>query len=467
MAGVQPGMRVRHAKHGEGVVARLVSGGRKCLVRFDRSPMVPHVVPLAALELEEPSETVGAPVEIVLPEPPAEALPAETPVKGSISPQVLEALRLGVVPSTGISALTVGRHEELARLEGLLDRRRGLLVVSGGYGAGKSHLIEMAEAEARERRFLVARCTFDPVEVPPSHPLRMLAALMRAMVYPDGPGSGLRPLLERLDADESHLSGDRAHRWLSAALFAVHRAPEFAEETLGFVEGRLRTDHVGLWRALRRAGYQGPKLLGLPDYRTFGQIMAHILGGVSVWARDAGWAGLAVLMDEAEYVDRLDRASRDMAENVIRHLALATLSEEELKFSPDEVYRGGQGVHRAISPCFEVDQPLVAVCAFTPNPEVEQVLARTVERSCTMDLEPIRPSLLPVLADKVYGLVKMVHPRLDPLPEHRRRVQDVLGYAFESGQVETTRQAARLVVEFWDLYRVDPRRALAALVGGR
>jgi hypothetical protein len=249
-------------------------------------------------------------------------------------------------------------------------------------------------------------------------------------------------------------------------LFAVHHAPDLAEETIGFVEGRLRTDHVALWRSLRRAGYQGPKLLGLPDYRTFGQIMSHILGGVSVWARDAGWAGLAVLLDEAEYVDRLDRASRDMAENVIRHLALATLSDDALRFSPETAYRGGQGIHRSISPRFQLEQPLVAMCAFTPNPEVEQVLERTVAPTCMVHLEPIRPSLLPILADKVYGLVKMVHPRLNPRPEHRRRVQDALALAFESGQIETTRQAARMVVEFWDLYRVDPARALRALVCG-
>ena len=194
--------------------------------------------------------------------------------------------------------------------------------------------------------------------------------------------------------------------------------------------------------------------------------MAHLLGGVASWARDAGHPGLLVLLDEAEYIDRLDAVSRDMAENVLRYLAVAAVDRARLAFEPGGVYRGGQDVHRRIEPCYRPDQPLAVLCAFTPNPEVDRVLDRTLaDPRDRLALEAVRPSLLPVLAEKVYGLVKAVHPRLDPAPEHRQRVTRALEEAFRSGKVETTRQAARLVIEFWDLYRVDPARALRALHG--
>jgi len=445
-------MRVQHASLGPGVVARVLDGGRRALVRLDHRPAVPAVVDAATLTATSP-----APVALA---PPPRAQTEDPPDR-----QTLEALRMGVVPVRGLEALTVGRQHEQGRIADLLDQGRGMVVMSGGYGTGKTHLVELAEAAGLHRGFLVARATFDPVEVPPSHPLRLYAALLRDLRYPGSAGHGLRPLLEALGDRPSHLVGPQAHRWLSPALFAVQHAGEaLASDVLDFVQGQVHDDHRELSRQLRRLGFRGPDMLGLPDYRTFGQIMAHLLGGLASWARDAGHSGLLVLLDEAEYLDSLGSTSREMAENVLRYLAMAALPPELLAFEEDAVYRGGQPAHRAISPRFQPDQPLAVLCAFTPNPQVDRVLRRTLlDPGACLSLEPIRPSLLPVLAEKVFGLVKAVHPSLDPAPEHRQRVSRALDAAFRSGRVETTRQAARLVVEFWDLYRLDPQRALRAL----
>ncbi|MCK6504645.1 ATP-binding protein [Myxococcota bacterium] len=455
--GLVAGQRVRHPVLGEGGVARVLDGGRKALVRFDLRPAVPAVV---AADTLQPLSSAPAP-----PAPPSPPAARPTP-QDPPDRQSLEALRLGVVPARGLDALTVGRHEELGRLDALLQQARGMLVLSGGYGTGKTHLVELAEAAGLHRGFLVARATFDPLEVPPSHPLRLYGALLRDLRHPGG-ASGLRPLLERVGDSDEHLHGAQAHRWLSPALFAaLHAPPELADEVLDFVSGQGHDDHQQLSRDLRRLGFRGPPMLGLPDYRTFGQVMAHLLGGLAVWARDAGHAGLLVLLDEAEYLDRLGHTSREMAENVLRYLAMAALPPERLAFHEGGVYKGGQAAHREVPPRYRPDQPLAVVCAFTPDPQVDRVLARILaDPADRLRLDPVRPSLLPVLAEKVYGLVKAVYPQLDPAPEHRQRVTRALDQAFRSGQVDSTRQAARLVVEFWDLYRQDPARALRALHG--
>ena len=456
-----PGTAVRHAREGAGRVLRLLDDGRRALVRFEARPGVPAVVPVGQLERTVVHEVAPASAsEAVLP------WAAALEQTGGPDRQTLEALRLGVVPRHGLAALTVGRHTELSRLEGLLDRGRGLAVLLGSYGAGKSHMIELCEAEGRSRGMLVARASFDPVELPPSHPLRLYRALMASLSGRDGVAAGLRPLLERVEPTETRLTGAEQHRWLSAALFAVHHADEaLADEVLAFVEARGPADHPKLSRRLRRAGYAGPPLLGLPDYRTFGQVMAHLLSGVARWTRVAGHPGLLVLLDEAEALDRLDRLSRTMADTVLRYLALAALDDADLAFEPDAVSRGGHAVHRAIDPRAGCEPPLAVVCAFTPNPDVEAVLSGLLAPGLApVELPPLRPSLLPLLADKVYSAVVRVHPSLDPPTAHRDRVRRALASAFASGGVETPRQAARLVVEFWDLYRVDPHRALAALI---
>ena len=147
------GAAVLHPAHGPGIVARVLDGGRKALVRFERRPTVPLVVPRDQLQVRAPPRLRAPAVELPTP-PPARSAPADA--------QTLEALRLGVVPVRGLDALTVGRHEEQARIRGLLEAGRGMLVVSGGYGTGKTHLIELAENLGQDRGFLVARATFDP-----------------------------------------------------------------------------------------------------------------------------------------------------------------------------------------------------------------------------------------------------------------------------------------------------------------
>lgn len=450
-----PGERIEHRTLGPGAVARLLDGGRKALVRFDRRPAAPTVVLVSELTgIGRSPAQAPAPILRSRPEDPPDR-------------QTLEALRMGVVPVRGLNALTVGRQTELVELDRLLDRGRGMVVLSGGYGAGKTHMIELADAMGVGRSFALARATFDPVEVPPSHPLRLYGALMRDLRIPGSAEPGLRPLLERLGPSEEHIHGDRRHRWLSPALYAVHHAPaELAQDVLSFVSGQGRDDHRELSHQLRRHGFKGPDMLGLPDYRTFGQVMAHMLGGVAAWSKDAGVSGLLLLLDEAEYLDRLGSQSREMAENVLRFLAIAALPPELLAFEPAAIYRGGQAVHRELSPVYRAEQPLCVLCAFTPDPQVDMVLRRTLlDPSSRIELEPVRPSLLPVLAEKVYDLVKAVHPELDPEPEHRRRVTQALERAFRGGQIESTRQAARLVIEFWDIYRLNPARALKALDG--
>lgn len=444
------GDAVRHPVWGEGTIRSILDGGRRWRISFAHSPDLPRVVPAELLEVER----------------------RELPVLDLDAPaadlrQALEALRLGVVPAAGLEALTVAREAELAAIRDLVASARGLLLLSGGYGTGKTHLIEVAENRALSSGMLVARATFDPVEVPPSHPLRLYRALARGIRYPGGTATGLQPLLEKLAGSRAHRThdGERFHRYLTPAAWSLEFGDDvLVEDLVAWVEGQLPQVNRELTGDLRRFGWPGPSLLALPDYRTFGQIMAYLLGGIATWARDAGYRGLLVLVDEAEYLDQLESVSRDMATNVLRYLAAASLDREELAFDPAAVYRGGQSVHRAIPESFVPDQPLAVMCAFTPHPTVNQVLRGIVgRRERILDLDPIPLAELGLLADQILALYREAWPHLDPPEADRRVVKAAITGAFRRGEMQNTRQAARLVVEFWDLYRSDAARALAAL----
>jgi len=445
-----PGDRVRHAQQGLATVIRWIDGGRRALVRLDARPAVPTVLSAVELVAEGPAPETATAIER-----------APAPIIGDR--QSLEALRLGVVPPSGLAALTVGRQAELAALTALFAQGRGLQIWSGHYGAGKTHLLDLAGEQALAEGYGLGRVTFDPEATPPSHPLRIYGALAAGLCWPGRADGGLMPLLLTLGSSARHLDGDRRHRWLSAALYAVHHAPEpLAEAVVAFVEGR-GGDGAELSASLRRAGYRGDRLLALPDYRTFGQIMAHLLSGVATWAADAGWRGLTLLFDEAEYLDRMVGPSQELAETVLRYLAVAALPDAELAFDPQTLYKGGQTVHREVGPRFIAAAPLVALFAFTPHPAIDRALRRVVVERHLHELRPVRPSLLPQLAARIDALVRAVYPSFHPDPADEALVARLLAEGFAAGRIASTRAAARMVVEFWDLYRIDPKRALQAV----
>jgi hypothetical protein len=490
--------RVEHATHGPGSVIRILDGGRRVMVRFDGRPRTPYTLctsELLAIEGMKPRPFLrhlpsrrhvlafDPPKPQSAPELSPEALnvegdellatvnevpigidetlvevgeSSEMSIEEPAARQALEALRLGVVPREHLEAITLGRDEELARVQDLLDQGSGMCMMRGPYGTGKTHLLDLVESKALGEGYLVARVTFDGNEVPPSHPIRIYGALMRSLSYPDEVGTGLRPLLERLGPSSEHIQGAGYQRWLSPALYAVHNCDwEFSETMIDFVSGLVADDHESLFRQLRRWGYPCEEgMLALSDYRTFGQIMANMLGAVAVWARDAGYKGLVLLMDEAEYLDRLNRVSKEMAENVIKYLVMATMDESEYLFASEEVYRGGHPVHRAIPVRYSDEQNLVVCSAFTPNPELDAVLESLfVDDSTSMNLESLQPADYRELASRITELVALVYPSFRPLEEHRQRIQEALMDAYECGLIHSTRDAARMVVAFWDLYR--------------
>jgi len=451
-----PGDRVEHPAHGQGRVLRVLSAGQRLLVAFPSRDDVPWLILSEELG---PSPALGPPPALADPRPTGAA------VHAADARASLEALRLGVVPERALGALTVGREGELAAVDRTLAAGRGLRAVLGSYGAGKTQLLALVGARATAAGFLCARVSFDPVERPPSHPLRLYSALMADLETPHAAERGLGPVLRALGPDPRMLGGPLQHRWLSAALWAVHfGAPALAEQVLDFVEARSHHDPAEIAQALHRAGYRGPRPLGLPDYRTFGQIMAHLLSGLATWAAAAGHAGLVLLLDEAEVSERMAPTSRAFATEVLRYLAVTACEAPALAFSPAALSRGGHPAHQAIPPCAFPAPPVVIFTALTPDPSVEDALRQVIpEGDAWLRLPLLGPRSLPALASRVEALVRAAWPELPPDPAFSRDLDRALLRAAAAGQVQTPREAARALVEAWDLWRWRPPLARRAL----
>ncbi len=139
-----------------------------------------------------------------------------------------------------------------------------------------------------------------------------------------------------------------------------------------------------------------------------------------------------------------------MAETFLRYIAAAVLPDEELAFDRERLYRGGQAVHRSIPDRFQEGQPLAAIFAFTPLPEVERTVRSSVKRRSRLsELAPVSGRLVSDLTERVVKIYRRLYPdfRMDP---------DEMEWLKARLPEDSTRQMLRTLVEILDIRRLAP-----------
>ena len=87
----------------------------------------------------------------------------------------------------------------------------------------------------------------------------------------------------------------------------------------------------------------------LKDFRTVTHLYTLILGGIAELARQVGYKGLAIMVDEAEFYSVLRGQDRTFADILFRTFAAACLPRSRLLFDPEVLPRGGQAIHKRFS----------------------------------------------------------------------------------------------------------------------
>lgn len=269
--------------------------------------------------------------------------------------KLLEALRLGVVPAGNLRHFTVGRSREFQLFESDLSDaadQGAARVFLGDYGTGKTHLLECLEAEAVGRNFLTARVVLDSQRIPPSQPKRVYHELVSNLRYPDHPNkSGLEPLIRAFlkKPPKGFLKpGDPAfHAYLSPVCLALQELTdpsprtqsrldeatreELSQEIFDWIEGHHTQASQDLEAKLRKALRSPIRLYAMKDYRPWAHLYSYLLGGLTFMAKSAGYSGLVVLFDEAEFYSLLNSSGREFADLLFGYYAAAALGEERVQ----------------------------------------------------------------------------------------------------------------------------------------
>ncbi|MGV9374242.1 BREX system ATP-binding protein BrxD [Nonomuraea sp. NPDC003707] len=261
-------------------------------------------------------------------------------VSGARRRAVIDALRRGAVPESGLDLLATG----LARFESALDAEldacaSGASVfkaVRGEYGSGKTFLARWLGERAKRRNFAVSEIQISESETPLHRLETVYRRLTERISTASFPPSALRSIVDAwfyaleedalaAGASEDELSA-AVEKLLEARLAEVSRqAPSFATALRGYRAASLAGDeataaailawlggqpHVAA-AARRTAGVRG-------DLDHFGAL--GFLQGLLTVLRDSGHPGLLVVLDEVETLQRVRSDARDKALNALRQL---------------------------------------------------------------------------------------------------------------------------------------------------
>ena len=252
---------------------------------------------------------------------------------------ILDALKNGNVPPKGTLELSMGREKEIKEFERLLDKidtdgRALVKFVKGHFGTGKSFFLKMVEEMAFEKNFVVSWITisndipFNKIDIV----YKNIAKNLRCKT-----GTSLDHIIDRWLTDlkmmaiEETSSPEKQQEMINnnihidLAETREHSNPfAIAIESYNTLmdEGNLKTASYAL------SWLRGDSNIPFVEKRKFGvkgditkENAISFLEALSIYLKSIGYAGLVVLIDEAEFIRNLHtKKLRDIGYNYIRDI---------------------------------------------------------------------------------------------------------------------------------------------------
>jgi hypothetical protein len=258
--------------------------------------------------------------------------------------EIIDALRRGTVPRHSLDAFATG----LEHFEGVLDQELQSVksggsvfkAVRGEYGCGKTFFARWLAERAKKIGFATSEVQVSETETPLHRLETVYRRLMERLGTADTPQGALRNILDGwfYTLEEDVLAEGTIAPGESAGLLAktnellekrlagvTNKAPMFSAALRGYrkaqAAGDVATaDGIAAWlagqpnvaaAAKRYAGVKG-------DIDHFGAL--NFLQGLLSVLRDSGHAGLLIVLDEVETIQRVRSDVRDKSLNALRQL---------------------------------------------------------------------------------------------------------------------------------------------------
>jgi len=258
--------------------------------------------------------------------------------------EIIDALRRGTVPGSSLDAFAVGLEGVAATLDEELHKVRAggsvFKAVRGEYGCGKTFFARWLADRARKMGFATSEVQIAETETPLHRLETVYRRLTERLATADTPQGALRNIVDgwffTLEEDvlaEGGMAANDAQRLLQRTNDLLEQrlarvtslAPMFSAALRGYrraqAEGDVATaEGIIAWlagqpnvaaHAKRYAGVKG-------DLDHFGAL--NFLQGILAILRDTGQAGLLLILDEVETIQRVRSDVRDKSLNALRQL---------------------------------------------------------------------------------------------------------------------------------------------------
>jgi hypothetical protein len=258
--------------------------------------------------------------------------------------ELLEALRRGTVPSKGLEELAVGLDRFVPTIEDLLSHVQAggsaFKAVRGDYGCGKTFFSRWLQERAKSRNFACSEVQISETETPLHRLETVYRHTMERLSTPGADLGAFRQVIEGwfFALEEEVIDSGLASAGDDAALLA--QTGELMERRLGEV-AKLVPQFAGILRAYRLALGRGDQvtaegllswLSGQPNVTANIKAKANVKGevdhstalrflqGFLKALKDSSYAGMLVVLDELETLQRVRTDVREKALNALRQL---------------------------------------------------------------------------------------------------------------------------------------------------
>ena len=266
----------------------------------------------------------------------------------TVSPQrrrdIIDALRSGTVPQRGLDLLAIGMDRFVPVIdEELASVRQGngqLKAVRGEYGSGKTFFARWVEERAKRAGFAVSEVQISETETPLHRLETVYRRLMERLSTPDQEQGAFRSVVDAwfYALEEDLLASGDARPDHPEELLT--KTDELMEKRLGQIS-QLAPAFSAALRGYRAASTAGDAataeallawVSGQPNVAAAAKRSAGIKGevdhfgalcflqGLLTMLRDAGFAGLVLVLDEVETLQRVRGDVREKALNALRQL---------------------------------------------------------------------------------------------------------------------------------------------------
>lgn len=258
--------------------------------------------------------------------------------------EIIDALRRGTVPRSGLDVLAVGIERFAPALDEELGvvaaGRGGFKAVRGEYGSGKTFFGRWLQERARSRGFATSEVQVSETETPLHRMETVYRRLTERLATQDASEGALRNVVDGwfytleedvlaeggVDPNDAESLVARTDELLETRLAAVTRqAPAFSAVLRAYRRALVQEDQGqadGLLGWLggqpnvaasvkRAAGIKG-------EIDHFGA--TNFLAGLLTILRDSGYAGLLLVIDEVETLQRMRADTREKGLNALRQL---------------------------------------------------------------------------------------------------------------------------------------------------